>query len=86
MHERDDMRPGTKEKFEQLLTKYLHSPNVGVYSSYTRMDGDRFGPGCRIETVWGFRDEDMAIMGSKIAGPTYEERETLQYWVNGSLL
>lgn len=88
MHDRQDLRIGTKDEYEALLLWFLdaYPPSLSVYSSYTRMDGDEFRPGCVIETVWGFRDKDVAVMGTEIRGETYETRETLRYWVNEEIL
>jgi hypothetical protein len=88
MHEREDLRLGTREEYIRLFNKYWQKEDMplGVYSSYTRMDGDWFGEGCRIETVWGFKGEDVAVIGLRRAGDTYETCKDEQYWVNDQLL
>lgn len=88
MHDREDLRLGTLEEYK-ILAKHFFSKDplpIGVYSSYTRLEEDYFGRGPRIETVWGLRDEDTAIMGMIRAGDDYDSLEVQQCWVNDRIL
>lgn len=88
MHEREDLRPGTLEEYKKLANYYfaIKPLPIHVYSSYTRMEGDWFGAGCRIETVWGLQGEDTAVMGMREEGENFETREVVGCWVNEELL
>lgn len=70
------MVPCTAAEYHAALAVHggLCTPasKIGLYASYTRVDGDAFGTGYHVLTVWGLEGTDQRVCESRGVGPTGE--------------